>query len=265
MTGSKAQLASTSRYPVEVLLSNDLLVMQEKLNGRRGMVRVKDGVASFFNRIGEKRPLPYFLKNSFRPLKGDYLFDGEVLGKQFHVFDLTESPHLRENASWAERNKVLLSLEGLPGLSMVQTFWGGQKPTAFQRMKESHAEGVVFKDQRAPYRGGRTDSWIKYKFVHDVDCVVTAVRPTGRDNLELAVYAGQTLVPVGKVSALSGDGPRVALGDVVTVTVLDVSDSNQLIQPVTPMIRDDKKPEECGIDQLASARKSKLPTSGEMI
>lgn len=264
MTGSKAQLASVSRDPIEVLLSNDLLVMQEKLNGKRGLVKVKDGTTTFFNRAGEERPLPYFLKNSFRRLRGDYLFDGEIVGKKFYAFDLVQAPRLWPNASWAERGKALSHHYSLPNVEIVSTFFEKQKGEAFLLLKAARSEGVVFKDRRAPYREGRGDSWIKYKFTHDVDCVVTAVRPTGRDNLELAVYAGQTLVPVGKVSALSGDGPRVALGDVVTVTVLDVSESNQLIQPVTPVIRDDKKPEECGIDQLASARKSKLPTSGEM-
>lgn len=39
--------------------------------------------------------------------------------------------------------------------------------------------------------------------------------------------------------------------------VVYVSDDDRLIQPTLPTLRDDKRPDECTIDQMATARTNK--------
>ena len=79
----------------------------------------------------------------------------------------------------------------------------------------------------------------------------------GKDNLLLGVYRDGEMVEVGKVSALTGDGPRVSIGDVVTVKVLYASAAGKLYLPVTPHLRTDKSRTDCGYEQIIALQTNK--------
>ena len=76
----------------------------------------------------------------------------------------------------------------------------------FAEIRRMGLEGVVAKRADAPYRGGRTEQWLKIRVQQSGDFVVVGfTRPkdsrTGFGALELAVWEGGGLVYVGRVGS----------------------------------------------------------------
>lgn len=156
----------------------------------------------------------------------------------------------------------------------------------------ANAEGVMFKLRSGKYREGkRCEDILKVKFRFDVDCIVTEFgrglneKREVKNNMVLTVVkdhgivkamydrldegedpdefffaqlikAGH-MVEVAECTRLAGDGSKVKIGDVVQVKCLYVTDDNRLYQPTLPKIRTDKRPEDCGVDQLEDIRPDK--------
>lgn len=234
-------------------LSNDNFLMSQKLDGHRTIVATNP--LRCYSRTGLAVKVPPSLANSsIASLDSEWIFDGEMLDGTYHCFDILSTPKgdlLRWD--WNQRQEVLTVIAERCELNVVRQVHGTvEKARFFQACSEAGVEGVVFVDKFSHYQSGkRSTTARKFKFRKDVDCVVTQIGVDGRDNLELGLYDPDgLLVNVGKVSALTGDGPRVEQGDVVTVTILYVTESRRLYQPVKPRIRRDKLPEDCTVDQL---------------
>jgi hypothetical protein len=114
-------------------------------------------------------------------------------------------------------------------------------------------EGIIVRDQEAPYESGRRTSALrKAKFIKTMDVVVTARGRDGKDNLSIGVYDGDRLVDLGTVTAMAGDGPTLQVGQVCEVRYLYAHlspDGPRLIQVTMPRLRTDKLPAECTLDQ----------------
>lgn len=233
--------------------------MAQKLDGERAIVQTKEDTLACWNRSGAVRATEPTVRQAFDGFPAGWTLDGEVVGKIFYPFDLLTIPHngkaiTIERLPSHKRHSLLASvLEKTQSEYLVpvkQYVSVPDKERNFERLLTAGAEGVIFTRLTGSYQQERADTYVKYKFVKDVDCVVIAKGLQGKDNLALGVYDGDTLVEVGHCSALTGDGPKVKVGDVVCVTALYATSNNRLYQPVSPKLRTDKAPTECSIDQL---------------
>lgn len=246
--------------PTKYLNDPNYLISQ-KIDGRRLVAGVRDRKPFAYNRSGDSLALPPHLNETFkRRFPGSWLFDGELIDKDYYIFDVLEFPGGRlTNNPYSERLQLIESIlsEGqIPVLHYVPSY-GLNKHQFFERCQRDNYEGVVFKRINAPYSPGRTKSQLKFKFTHTVDCVVLATRSDDKDNLTLGLDDGTKMVEVGRVSALTGDGGKVTIGDVVEVTCLYVTEDDKLYQPTKPKLRQDKYPDECDILQLEDCRPNK--------
>lgn len=240
-------------------------IIQRKYDGERRTLILTQGGNYWYNKKGEMVQAPHgkplFLQRVFT--RDDYILmlDGEWMAKdgKFVVFQ-TVTCHNEKGTFKAYRSTATPHLDKLFDptitawiISPEQVNSNGVAGVEFiERLRVENREGIVIHDS---YNGKA----YKYKFVKQVDCEVIAVGKDGKSNLELAVYnnSGER-VNVGRVSALTGDGKFVKLGDVVQVNCLYVSEGMRLVQPTKPLIRNDKFPHECKIDQLEVIIKDKV-------
>lgn len=234
-----------------------------KADGRRLIIDCGETVRAY-NRAGDRCDVPLGLRAQFEPIGNiGATLDGELVGDSFYAFDL---PRLGEVISlmtpWNQRRYALEALIKRWKPGNIKTIGAAGTTPAKKKLlsavRERGLEGVVFKRIDSQYQPGRRAStWLKHKLTIDADFVVTAYALDGKQSFELALYDGDTPINVGQVSALTGDGPKVSIGDVVTVTFLNSGDAEnpRLYQPVKPRLRNDKRPEECTMDQLAGTHK----------
>lgn len=231
----------------EFYLNSNEWGLQQKVDGVRMMVDGTSSKVICYNRNGEKVNTPECLLN-YR--MDEYITDGEYLDGKFYPFDLVA------NGTFLARYNHLNLIASNP----LPLFLGTEAKTrAFDNSVLAGTEGVIFRKLTGLYKHGRSKLVVKCKFTSDVDCVVLE-RPDPKDtndNFYLGMWDGEKFAEVGKVSALTGDGPSVKIGDVVKVTCLYVSNSGKLYQPVKPRIRTDKRASDCTIDQLDTLRTSK--------
>lgn len=239
---------------LQLYLNNDDYAMSQKLDGHRMIVQT--GPLRCYTRQGHDREVPASVREALGEIKTEWIFDGELLDKTYHCFDIlsTSKGDIRKWA-WHQRQSVLLAALRDRPIHVVQQYVGTEaKTTFFERCKEERVEGVVFARMDAPYRSGRSLNTVKYKFFKTVDCIVIDKAVDSKENLVLGVYKDEEVVEVGKVSALTGDGPRVSIGDVVTVNALYATNSGKLYLPTKPILRSDKRPTECLFGQIEVLR-----------
>lgn len=245
------------------LASNDDWWFSPKLDGVRKLVEVNHGKVTTWGRDGQVTSLPQVIAQRLSSdlQGGRFILDGELMATKpfvtYAVFDVIEVEGLTD-ASWAYE-KRLLALRELGRLAK----WSGTvqvldvaetteaKINMFKRVSDANGEGLILRRRLARYKYGRSRDMFKFKFRKTLDAFVVRLGDEGKDNIVIAVYDGAgDVCELGPVSALTGDGPSVKVGDVVTVTYLGSYDGGKLIQPVKPLIRSDKTPEECLLDQL---------------
>jgi ATP-dependent DNA ligase len=245
-------LAKETQHP-ELFVQDDKYAVSQKFDGRR--MTIQTAPVRAFNRLGEEIAVPASLVSEFGHISNRWLFDGELLANgTYHVFDLLETPQgpCRQQP-WEIRQALLTRIfENVFDYAfLVKQVRGEEEKYNFlSKCRGQDAEGVMFARVDAPYIKRRTKNLIKFKFVKQVDCVVTAKGLDDKDNLELAVYRDGEIVNVGRCSALTGDGPDVKVGDVVTVDILYATNKGRLYQPVRPRIRTDKTPQQCDFFQV---------------
>lgn len=242
-----------------------------KLDGERLVLVVDDGEFWGLNRKGETISLPPRLHRAMMatPIGGPgrLMLDGEWMtdgSETFWVFDLPMGGTMVSPAMpLTARRDVLTSLfkvGKMPDCVRLAPFAAAddieRKAAIVRRVVEAGGEGVIGKRADSPYTYGRSWDWVKAKRWAEVDCYVTALGIDGKANMGVSLWSPEAndWVDVGEVGALTGDGPRVRLHDVVTVRVLYATEANRLYQPGLPRIRKDKAPTECLLDQLDACR-----------
>jgi DNA ligase D-like protein (predicted ligase)/DNA ligase D-like protein (predicted 3'-phosphoesterase) len=181
------------------------------------------------------------------------------------------------------RRKALLEQEVHEGRHVVLSRPVEEKGKEyFEVVSREGIEGIIAKKKSGLYEPGvRSGNWLKIKRVRTCDCVVfgyTRGRGERRSSfgaLVLGLYDGPAPVYVGKVGTgfsramqedlleqLAGPGKGeplagaepgviwVAPGMVCEVAYMSVTRTGVLRAPRFLRLRSDKRPEECGIDQL---------------
>ena len=259
--GHSAQLLTAIEDDeLDRFLANDAMIAQQKIDGMRVLAHVNEGEILVTNRDGQKT------KVDLRPFAGlEYLphgtiVDGELLDDGYWLFDILQlaGEDIRDRG-YLERWELLDGdLEPALGgdVRIVPIAVGKQhKQKLHDKLKQSGAEGIVFKDREAPYTAGRGTTQRKLKFIKSADVVV--LENAGNAYL-MAVYDGKTVFEVGKVFAGTTNASRklldAALGrgerPICEVKYLYATDDHQLFQPVFVRVRDDKPATQCVRAQL---------------
>lgn len=248
----KASLPTAIKVPNQYL-NSDNWVMQQKLDGWRVLIETGDNIKCL-NRDGMPLDIPEVALGNLVDMKTHWIFDAEYLDKKVYIFDVLEMPTGSiEGFPLKKRLELLENLESkfTPPVYAVRSFYDAdKKKEVFKDLKASGKEGVIFKRLDSPYKRGRNRDFLKFKFVKHVDCVVLDRDIDSKSNFALGMFNGSAFEEVGMCSALTGDGPKIDIGDVVQVKILYATESGRLYQPVKPKLRVDKTPYECTVDQL---------------
>lgn len=259
MKGIVVQLAESTEDP-QRYINDDSWAIEQKLDGDRVIVKVLDGKVRAFNRQGvAKTYWPDNITKTLSNLPGSWMFDGEMVGKVYWIFDIMEIPGMGDilHLPWVERRKILDQLfataPNLPD-NLRTTPWEStreRKQELFDRCIAEQVEGVMFKRIAAEYKGVRTNNWIKFKLHKTCDCVVMETDRKGKvESMGIGVYKNGTLTEVAGCRLLPAYVGRINVGDVVETRYLYATADDRLYQPHFQKIRTDKRPDECTIDQL---------------
>ncbi|WP_082407871.1 hypothetical protein [Verrucomicrobium spinosum] len=232
--------------------------MQEKLDGRRILLKKTANQVTGINRLGLETELPLTIVKSAMELPGDFLVDGEAVGDTLHVFDLLElaNGNLRDQPYGQRMLKAIQLLAGsiynmhlkhVPTATLTDN-----KRSVFAVMKARGKEGVVFKHEDSTYIPGRPasgGSQLKCKFYETASFIVGKIHPNKR-SISLLLFEGDRIKPAGNVTIpVNHDIPKP--GDVVECRYLYAfKESGSIFQPVYLGRRDDIRAAECVVGQL---------------
>ena len=240
----------------ERYLSDNDYWMQEKFDGKRIRLHYKIGELKIFNKQGKEIMCPADLEQSAKQLfqfNRECQLDGELVGMTYHVFDLLSFDHCNlENNPYEERYDKLQSFNLPDGIVLAPCYVNeAEKREAYNEYKKRNKEGVVFKNCKASYVGGRPASGgdqVKCKFWASASCVVTEQNGNKR-SVGVMLFENGKPVFVGKVTIPPNHDIPVK-GAVVEVKYLYATSANQLYQPIYLGVRDDVDVPECVLSQL---------------
>ena len=188
------------------LLADNTHVMQEKFDGRRLLIQKKGNTVTGINKLGLVVGLPSIIIEELQVSDQDFVLDGEIIGEEYHVFDLlsTDGGDFR-GKPYRERYLELMDVMAAfchLHISLVESApTSFQKGALFDHLKARGREGVVFKRLDAAYTPGRPNSGgtqFKYKFCESASFIVT--KANGKRSVALCLYDGEKVVPVGNVT-----------------------------------------------------------------
>ena len=270
IVGPRAQLLNPiDDDELEKFLTDDRWVAQQKLDGKRVIAVIDEDGVRALNRNGQDTAAPKELLEGVSMLPNGSVVDGEIVGDDYWLFDVLQVGERDVSSlAYAERH-ALLSDELEPGLSGDVKVLAVADGTAAKRaltakMVAQRAEGLVFKDRKAPYTAGRPSSGgtqRKHKLIKTAD--VAILMNAGNAYL-MCVYDNGKPLECGKVFAGTTNESRKEIDDllaagqrpVAEVKYLYATDDEKLFQPVFVRLRDDKQPLECLRSQLVKTDKS---------
>ena len=251
-TGVQCQLLNfIEEAEAERLIKDNDWWAQQKYDGKRMLLR-KAAAVTAINRNGLSVGAPDVILTQARGVDPAYLVDGEAVGETLFVFDLLECDQTDlRSAPYAQR---LAQLERLGfGGSIVVAETAKTSPAKqqfYDRLRASGAEGIVFKNQAAPYTAGRPNSGgmqVKFKFYATASVLVTQLN--AKRSVAVAVRDGKQTVEVGNVT-IPPNQDVPAVNAVIEVRYLYAYPGGSLYQPTYLGVRDDLRVDACVIAQL---------------
>jgi bifunctional non-homologous end joining protein LigD len=222
---------------LERFIEDDLWGAQEKINGKRIMLKVTpDGVAGS-NKRGLQCPIPESVTREMRGLLGE--FDGEMVGEIYNVFDMMmnsiSADFKPERCDF--RHGRLASRMAIPTahVRLVPLVVGAEEKRALvERLRSFRKEGVVFKRLDAPYEAGRRPSLtkaiaVKVKFYAEIAVEVLRWNKD-TSSVEVAALDSGRLVSVGNVTVHEKYVSQVVAGMVIRVKYLYATEAGKLYQ-----------------------------------
>ena len=241
------------------LLRTGRFALQEKHDGERRMLIVKDGDVKGVNRKGQEVGLPQSIISAASILP-DCVIDGEQIGDAYHAFDLIE-----HSGADLRSSPFLTRLEGLRTLAplLIQGAITTSRTVTtidealdmMRHVEERGGEGIVLKQMDATYGSGRPNSGgpaLKLKFVQTASCIVmmrNEQRSVGLGLITDDDAAFEDMAFVGNVT-IPANHAIPAVGAVVEVRYLYAFRSGSLFQPVYLGERPDLDRSEARASQL---------------
>jgi bifunctional non-homologous end joining protein LigD len=258
-SGHRQQLPTAiGEIECAALIDDDRWVLQEKKDGERRTMLVKDSVVTGANKLGLLVSLPTSWLARFAAL-GNAEIDGEQIGSTLHAFDLLalDGQDLRARP-FERRYEMLVDLlarfaEDLPDVELVRAHFGSKvKRAALERIEGDRREGAVFKNLDAPYDAGRSKAAYKFKLVEDSTCIVIAANQKRSVQIGLLDDHGN-LVPVGNVT-IPPSHAIPAVEAMIDVQYLYYNPGGALEQPVFKALRADVTRPEATLTQVTRIR-----------
>lgn len=275
---------------------DDRYYTEQKIDGHRKLVWLRNGVIEVLNRQGKPADLPADVFNELPTITDPegIALDCELIGDELWVFDLPfAAGHVAPSDPYEWRRAVLDSLAPSLVTSHVRLLPTArtheEKLAISRKVIENGGEGLMVKDSLAAYHSGlRHEGLLKAKFVKDVDAVITrfgiGLSSSGsglpKSNCELLVFRepvdltnvliteellrafvrADEAVVIGECIIHPKERNIVDVGSVVTVAYLYCVDPDhpRLVQPTRIRPRSDKAPGECLLDQLRFTDKNVL-------
>ena len=233
-------------------------VAQEKFDGQRLVVAMRDGEFSAYDRIGIPRR-----RDRLREIVGaltrqigslDFTVDGEWVDDDYVLFDLLDLGGIDFSVAPYQDRLDQLSEAFFVGdnIRIAKTFWTApEKVAAIEWLRERGTEGVVFKDRNAAYHSGRSyvdGPLFSFDFRNVAKCIVT--QSIGRMIVVALIDASDgTRREVGRVN-LEPYQPVPENGAIVDVRYRIALPIGQLFKPEFAAVRTDVNEDECLYSQL---------------
>lgn len=251
------------------------LCVEQKFDGERLVIEVCDNEVTGYNRKGNITNVPVniaasFDNKGFSGHNNSWVFDGEVMAdKTYVVFDLLRVRGMDISGKPQRERRELLEIIAQrvdsPSIVVAPCVTGDKMQEFVEKCMENRAEGVMFKNTKAPYKfNKRTKYFMKLKFVKTIDVVVKEVNRKGKDQgVSVGLYDSRKadalkfgLVEVGGCKIPEHMVGSIEEGDVLELEYLYGTKANHIYQPIFLRIRtDEKDPFECTIDQLEITNK----------
>jgi bifunctional non-homologous end joining protein LigD len=238
---------------------------QEKFDGKRILLRKKDGRVTGINRKGLECGIPSEIVVDAMSMEGDFVLDGECVGTLFHAFDILERDGTDVTSlPYHMRYEMLLPPGGVPvptWIAKAPLARGSEEKSALlARLLHDNKEGIVFKRLDAAYVPGRPDSGgdqLKHKFYATCSCIVAGINARRSVSLELIGNRSPTFDPAGNGIHVNVGNctipPNKAIpqvGQIVEIRYLYAYRGGSLYQPTYIGVRDDLDVAACVLSQL---------------
>ena len=265
LTGNLPQLLNAvDEVELLALLSDDSIVMQEKMDGVRAMLQLQNGKITLSNRKGLEIPCPERIAQTILAAQSQglkqFILDGELIGNTFHGFDALEIDGVCVRSTgfskrFEKAQAIFNLMRDIDGdvIKAVHVMSYGEKKAWFERFKTQGAEGVVLRNAQATYKVGRPNSGgdaLKFKFVDTATVRISKVSEGKRSvSMEVLTEKDQW-IDVGNVTIPSNqDIPTV--GELAEVRYLyRTSAEGALFQPVFLGTRNDLAEDDAKESQL---------------
>ena len=223
----KIALLEETNSPLE-FIAGDEWVAQEKLNGERMVVMVKEGQVSAYNRQGEPKELPAVVEAVALTSPVDFILDGEWVDGGFVAFDaLSISGVDLTSLPQVSRFAALQTIS--PFLTVRQATTQTEKVEMLETIRVEKGEGVVFKSLFGTYLSGRSAVGVKFKFWKSGSFMVEAIN-IAKGTASLGQF-GNCAFP------FAGMWPKV--GEIIEVRYLLITKHGKLSQPTFLGVRND--------------------------
>lgn len=247
---------SADAADVEAMLTSDLYLMQEKMDGEHFAGCHKGNEVIGSNKLGFQRGIPRPVSIALDQDRGVTL-DGELIGDTLHVFDILafEGADVRHRACHyrVALMEAVVNDINHHNLRIVPTYrTTEEKRAAYEAIRAHGGEGVVFKHINSTYVAGKNPATgvLKHKFVESATLLVCAISATKRSVQVGAYDADGQLVTMCSVT-IPPNANMPNPGDLAEVQYLYAFPaSHALAQPIWKGLRNDQTPAACVLAQL---------------
>jgi len=258
-TGLRSQLPiKVKKSEAERLISDDLYLMQEKMDGHHKMSKAEGTELTTANKKGQSVSTPSELAAALLLAGENITLDYEHIGDTFHVFDLLthKARNLRSLGYEARYLALAALLAKMPAGSPVKLVraarTSAEKRALWDEITARDGEGVVFKLKSQPFAPGKVaeGAMLKCKFYETLSAIVDSIT-VGKRSISVSLFGAGAgpRVAVGKCT-IPSNKPIPAVGDVVEIRYLYAYRGGSLYQSTYIGPRDDVDQEECTMDQL---------------
>ena len=255
-TGIRLQLLTDiEEEDVDYYLNNPDYCMQEKQDGERRAVIVKEGVMGV-NKKGQTTNLPHDVAIEIsRLVSKPVTLDGEVFEDYIVLFDIVGPGRYRERLKKLQEMFADLTEQEARSIKISKTaFSTREKVAMYRQLVSDKAEGVVFKLIEGLYTAGLSDEQVKRKFYATASVVVSGINAKRSVSMSVVKDAkSMEPIEVGNVTIPPNKSiPNV--GDVIEVRYLYYYSGGSLFQPTYLGVRADKVEDDCTLSKLKTKR-----------
>jgi bifunctional non-homologous end joining protein LigD len=244
------------------LCHDPLWIAEQKHDGERRPLEIKDSTVSGTNRYGEYTSgMKQELFDKIDP-SVNMILDTEDMGSYLMAFDILSfnGSDLR-NFNTKKRKEILkdalVNQSGIKYNPIATTT--EEKLALLEEMRINNHEGLVFKLLSSPYVGGRPNTGgtqLKFKFHHEASVLVKDINTQRSFQMEVIDENGD-MFPLGNCTIPANQNiPKI--GDVIEVVYRYANKSGKLNQPTFGKARTDLRKSECVKSQLVYKSKDAL-------